>query len=248
MKLARRIYSPLLSAFADSSCVGGAENMLVRALVLLADESCCQYCCGRSADGVALGGCSSGLQVTSEARRDAVVYPPHRCPGAVRVWRTGWGALGLSRDLWPGVGNATAIATAVLALATIIASVQIRQVVSGPQRAAAADAAVDLVVLSDDLVPDPRMVRDLHSRGVPHLPVRVRDGTGLVGPLVIPGMFLAVLVRGLNCLWPARTTSRELTEIAETVAKRGHECGRGLENCCGPIAHLSERKRKCRKV
>ena len=32
------------------------------------------------------------------------------------------------------------------------------------------------------------MVRDLHSRGVPHLPVRVRDGIGLVGPLVIPGI------------------------------------------------------------
>ena len=30
--------------------------------------------------------------------------------------------------------------------------------------------------------------RDLHSRGVPHLPVRVRDGIGLVGPLVIPGV------------------------------------------------------------
>ncbi len=30
------------------------------------------------------------------------------------------------------------------------------------------------------------MLRDLHSRGVPHPPVRVRDGTGLVGPLVIP--------------------------------------------------------------
>jgi hypothetical protein len=47
-------------------------------------------------------------------------------------------------------------------------------------------ADVDLVVLWDYLVADPRMVRDLHSRGVPHLPVRVRDGTGLVGPLVIP--------------------------------------------------------------
>jgi hypothetical protein len=49
-------------------------------------------------------------------------------------------------------------------------------------------AAVDLVVLSDYLVADPRMVRDLHSKGVPHLAVRVRDGTGLVGPLVIPGV------------------------------------------------------------
>jgi hypothetical protein len=31
-------------------------------------------------------------------------------------------------------------------------------------------AAVDLVVLTDYLVADPRMVRDLHSQGVPHLP------------------------------------------------------------------------------
>ncbi len=53
--------------------------------------------------------------------------------------------------------------------------------------AAVTPAAVDLVVLADYLVADPRMVRDLHNQGVPHLPVRVRDGTGLVGPLVIPG-------------------------------------------------------------
>ena len=32
------------------------------------------------------------------------------------------------------------------------------------------------------------MLRDLHTARVPHLPVRVRDGTGLVGPLVIPGL------------------------------------------------------------
>ncbi|MGH3595323.1 MAG: cyclodehydratase [Mycobacterium sp.] len=49
-------------------------------------------------------------------------------------------------------------------------------------------AGADLVVLSDYLVADPRMVRDLHSRGVAHLPVRVRDGAGLVGPMVIPGV------------------------------------------------------------
>ena len=46
----------------------------------------------------------------------------------------------------------------------------------------------DLVVLSDFLVADPRVVRDLHAKRVPHLPVRVRDGAGLVGPLVIPGV------------------------------------------------------------
>jgi hypothetical protein len=50
----------------------------------------------------------------------------------------------------------------------------------------AADA--DLVVLSDNLVADPRMLRDLHSQGIAHLAVRVRDGTGLVGPLIVPGV------------------------------------------------------------
>jgi bacteriocin biosynthesis cyclodehydratase domain-containing protein len=46
----------------------------------------------------------------------------------------------------------------------------------------------DLVVLSDSLVADPRLLRDLHAAGIPHLPVRVRDGAGLVGPLVVPGL------------------------------------------------------------
>ncbi len=49
-------------------------------------------------------------------------------------------------------------------------------------------ATTDLAVLSDFLVADPRVVRELHIAGVPHLPVRVRDGSGLVGPLVIPGV------------------------------------------------------------
>jgi bacteriocin biosynthesis cyclodehydratase domain-containing protein len=54
--------------------------------------------------------------------------------------------------------------------------------------AAGAAAGVDLVVLADFLAADPRLVRDLQSAGVPHLPVRVRDGAGIVGPLVIPGL------------------------------------------------------------
>jgi bacteriocin biosynthesis cyclodehydratase domain-containing protein len=52
---------------------------------------------------------------------------------------------------------------------------------------AVAPEDTDLVVLADYLVADPRVVRELHAGGVPHLAVRVRDGTGLVGPLVIPG-------------------------------------------------------------
>jgi hypothetical protein len=59
---------------------------------------------------------------------------------------------------------------------------------SSQPHAAVSPTAVDLVVLTDYLVADPRMVRDLHTRRVAHLAVRVRDGTGLVGPLVIPGV------------------------------------------------------------
>ncbi|MHA4849229.1 hypothetical protein L1080_006700 [Rhodococcus sp. MSC1_016] len=42
-------------------------------------------------------------------------------------------------------------------------------------------------VLADDLVAEPRLVADLVRSGIPHLPVRVRDGRGVVGPLVLPG-------------------------------------------------------------
>ena len=59
---------------------------------------------------------------------------------------------------------------------------------SSQPHAAASSTGTDLMVLSDYLMVDPRMLRDLRDKGVPHLPVRVRDGTGLVGPLVIPGV------------------------------------------------------------
>lgn len=43
------------------------------------------------------------------------------------------------------------------------------------------------VVLADDLVADPRLVDALVTAGIAHLPVRLRDGRGVVGPLVLPG-------------------------------------------------------------
>ena len=66
----------------------------------------------------------------------------------------------------------------------------------------------DLVVLSDFLVAEPRVVRDLHSAGVAHLPVRLRDGAGLVGPLVIPGVTSCLDCADLHrsdrdAAWPA---------------------------------------------
>ncbi|MHA7649016.1 cyclodehydratase [Mycobacterium sp. ML4] len=74
--------------------------------------------------------------------------------------------------------------------------------------AAVTSACVDLVVLADFLVADPRIVRDLQHAGVPHLPVRVRDGTGLVGPLVLPGVTSCLGCADLHrrdrdAAWPA---------------------------------------------
>lgn len=74
--------------------------------------------------------------------------------------------------------------------------------------AAATPETTDLVVLSDLLVADPHVVRDLHAAGVAHLAVRIRDGTGLVGPLVIPGASSCLACADLHrsdrdAAWPA---------------------------------------------
>ncbi|GAA4660147.1 MULTISPECIES: TOMM precursor leader peptide-binding protein [Amycolatopsis] len=49
------------------------------------------------------------------------------------------------------------------------------------------DRQPELVVLADSIVPAPELVQLLVLEGVPHLPVRVREGLGIVGPLVYPG-------------------------------------------------------------
>ncbi len=45
----------------------------------------------------------------------------------------------------------------------------------------------DLTVLAATLVPDPSVVAALMASRTPHLAVRVREGVGIVGPLVLPG-------------------------------------------------------------
>ena len=67
--------------------------------------------------------------------------------------------------------------------------------------------SVDLVVLTDALIPDPRLVQDLCHARIAHLVVRLRDGKGLVGPLVQPGrtscLRCADLTRSdLDAEWP----------------------------------------------
>ncbi|MFS8103482.1 TOMM precursor leader peptide-binding protein [Lentzea alba] len=71
--------------------------------------------------------------------------------------------------------------------------------------------AADLVVLAATLVPDPNVVNTLMAFRTPHLAVRVREGVGIVGPLVLPGRTSC-----LNCAdlhrtdqdpaWPAIAT------------------------------------------
>ena len=77
-------------------------------------------------------------------------------------------------------------------LATVLAeglrNSGVRMSLTRHHAAAGATTGVDLVVLTDTLGIEPRLLRDLHAAKVPHLPVRVRDGAGMVGPLVIPGV------------------------------------------------------------
>ncbi|GAB2924844.1 cyclodehydratase [Rhodococcus aerolatus] len=64
-----------------------------------------------------------------------------------------------------------------------------------------------LVVLADALVTEPRVCAELVAARVPHLPVLLRDGTGLVGPLVLPGRSACLRCtdlhrRDLDPAWP----------------------------------------------
>jgi hypothetical protein len=79
----------------------------------------------------------------------------------------------------------------------------------------------DLVVLTDAAVPAPEFVAGLLSRAIPHLAARVREGTGIVGPFVVPGrsscLSCADLHRAdLDSAWPT---------IAAQLAGRSQSAG-----------------------
>ena len=81
---------------------------------------------------------------------------------------------------------------------------------------AGAAEGVDLMVLADWLAAEPRLLRELHTARVPHLPVRVRDGVGLIGPLVVPGVTSCLVCADLHrtdydAAWPA--VSAQLREV-----------------------------------
>jgi bacteriocin biosynthesis cyclodehydratase domain-containing protein len=90
------------------------------------------------------------------------------------------------------------------ALVAAVAAVAPRTV-SGP---APARFAPDLVLLTDALVPEPVRVARLHAARRAHLAVRLRDGVGVVGPLVLPGRTaclrcLELHRRARDPAWPA---------------------------------------------
>jgi bacteriocin biosynthesis cyclodehydratase domain-containing protein len=79
-------------------------------------------------------------------------------------------------------------------------------------------SAPDVCVLADAAAPDPARVAALHRDTVTHLPVRLRDGTGVVGPLVLPGRSACLACVELHRRyrdpgWPAVT--------AQLVARTG---------------------------
>jgi bacteriocin biosynthesis cyclodehydratase domain-containing protein len=76
----------------------------------------------------------------------------------------------------------------------------------------------DLVVLADAIAFEPARVAELHVTGTAHLPARLRDGVGLVGPLVLPGRTAC-----LRCLEMHRS-ARDAgwpTVAAQLVGRRG---------------------------
>ncbi|WP_020417594.1 ThiF family adenylyltransferase [Amycolatopsis sp. ATCC 39116] len=88
----------------------------------------------------------------------------------------------------------------------------------------------ELAVLADAIVPAPELVRQLMHERVPHLAVRVREGIGIVGPLVEPGrsscLACADLIRrSMDDRWPTvagqlagRTQQADLTTVQATAA------------------------------
>ncbi|MEU5690186.1 TOMM precursor leader peptide-binding protein [Actinosynnema sp. NPDC020468] len=100
-----------------------------------------------------------------------------------------------------------------------------------------APAPPDLVILADALVPAPELVASLVSKRTPHLAVRVREGLGLVGPLVVPGRSSCLRCADMHRAerdhaWPliaAQLVGRvQHADLATTTATVGHAVAQAL--------------------
>ncbi|QUQ68927.1 TOMM precursor leader peptide-binding protein [Kutzneria sp. CA-103260] len=95
----------------------------------------------------------------------------------------------------------------------------------------------DLAVLTDAVVPAPGMIAALQAEGVPYLLVRMRDGTGVVGPLVVPGRTscphcMDLHRRDLDPAWPLLALQLagrpQAAELAATQATAGFAAEQAL--------------------
>jgi bacteriocin biosynthesis cyclodehydratase domain-containing protein len=95
----------------------------------------------------------------------------------------------------------------------------------------------DLVVLADQLVPDPQLAASLLADGVPHLPARATEGTGLVGPLVVPSRTSCLRCADLHATevdycWPTVATqlavSNRPADLATSQATAAFTVGQVL--------------------
>jgi bacteriocin biosynthesis cyclodehydratase domain-containing protein len=96
----------------------------------------------------------------------------------------------------------------------------------------------DLVLLTDAVVPDPELLSLLTGDSQPHLTVRVRDGVGIVGPLVVPGFTSCLRCADLHrarvdgC-WPRIATQlagrTQLADVACTQATAGFAAAQALD-------------------
>jgi bacteriocin biosynthesis cyclodehydratase domain-containing protein len=121
-----------------------------------------------SGDGPLAVGVAAGLALAGVG----TVYTPAMTTGPVR-----------SRDLGTGLLDADRGRSRADALLDVV-----RRVAPGARAGPAPGRLVpDVSVLADAAAPDPVRVAELHLARVAHLPVRLRDGTGVVGPLVLPG-------------------------------------------------------------
>ncbi|RSM70147.1 hypothetical protein DL991_38205 [Amycolatopsis sp. WAC 01375] len=81
------------------------------------------------------------------------------------------------------------------------------------------DRQPELVLLTDAVVPPPELVDELVRDGVSHLPVRVRDGIGIVGPLVVPGRSSCLRCADLHRAARDDSWPRVATQLAGRVQR-----------------------------
>jgi bacteriocin biosynthesis cyclodehydratase domain-containing protein len=105
------------------------------------------------------------------------------------------------------------------------------------------------VLIADATVPDPQLSAGLTAAGIPHLMVHAAEGTGVVGPLVVPGRTSCLRCVDLHntdtdpC-WPALAAQLaahpQPADLASAHATAAFAAGQALRFLHGPSGGLAE--------